>query len=104
MGLAGCHDPLHHALVGKELHGPDGLLHRLYADVCEVPDGGLHSGHCRVHYTFISHVGVKRGAHTRCEEPEDDEAVVGELRSHRRYMSADGTLPDDVLRQFHLHQ
>ena len=45
MGIAGCYHPFDYALMGQELHGIDGLLPRLRADVCQVPYGGLDIGY-----------------------------------------------------------
>ena len=59
MGTIGCYHPLDHALVGKELHGTDRFLYRLYADVREVPYGGLDPRHSGVYDSAAGYAGVK---------------------------------------------
>ena len=59
VGFAGCYHPVHLTVVGKELHGTDGFLHRLCADVCQVPHGGFHIGNRRVYHSATGHACTK---------------------------------------------
>ena len=61
MGTAGGDDSVDFVVLGQEFDGIDQCFHRLYADVREIPHGGVDSRRCRVHDSAVGDDGVGEG-------------------------------------------
>ena len=85
MGVVGRNGILYPAFVGKELYGADRFLHRLCADVQQVPCRFVYPRHSRVHHTFAGDAGVE----TTCGASR---IVARESESILHQLGADGRL------------
>ena len=87
VGVAGSHHPVDFVVVGQELHAAHRFLHRLFPDVFEIPNGGIHPGDCRVYNTVLGRADIEETiGRARLTEAED-EVRVCELCIDGRYCS-----------------
>ena len=71
-------------VVGQEFHAFHRLLHRLCADVFQVPHGGVDTCHCRIYDTSACHVGAEKDCRRPRRAYKENQTGLPQFRPYGR--------------------